>query len=267
VTSPLSYTYAVARPTADLGEALARTAGVGHAPVHLVHAAGTPDVAAVVSPVDADDFGPDALRRHLEDLDWLEATARAHHGVVEAAASLTTVLPLRLATVHLDDSRVRHSLDDRHDELAEQLERLAHQQEWGVKLYLAPPADPPPPSPDASLTPGRAYLQDRRARRTDREDARRAADTAVARVEAAARTRATGLARHRVQQGRLAAGPGENVLNVSYLVPAADAEAFRTALARATDDLPAVRLDLTGPWAPYSFAASPGTTEPEPDLP
>ncbi|GAA4983492.1 GvpL/GvpF family gas vesicle protein [Kitasatospora paranensis] len=267
MTSTLSYTYAVARPTPDLAEALTRTAGVARAPVHLVHAAGNRDVAAVVSPVGADDFGQEALRRHLEDLDWLEAVARAHHGVVEIAAARTTVLPLRLATVHLDDGRVRQILDDRHDELAAQLDRIAHQQEWGVKLYLAPAADPPPPPADPDLTPGRAYLRGRRARRLTQEDARRAAGTAAARIEAVAGSHATALTRHPVQQGQLATGPGDNILNVSCLVPVAHADAFRDALAHTVDDLPAVRIDITGPWAPYSFAAAPGSAEPGPELP
>ncbi|MGW6360670.1 GvpL/GvpF family gas vesicle protein [Streptomyces sp. NPDC055092] len=47
----------------------------------------------VVSHVRAQDFQEDALKQHLEDLEWLKAVARAHHGVIEALAAHTTVLP------------------------------------------------------------------------------------------------------------------------------------------------------------------------------
>src|SRR5258707_13136802 len=52
-------------------------AGVAGAPVRLVDADG---LTAVVSDVTLEDFGEGALRRNLEDMAWLEAVARAHHG-------------------------------------------------------------------------------------------------------------------------------------------------------------------------------------------
>ncbi len=78
--------------------------------------------------------------RHLEDLDWLESVARAHHRVIEALAARTTVLPLRLATVYLDDERVRQMLDARQEAFAERLADLAAHAEWGVKIYVEAPA-------------------------------------------------------------------------------------------------------------------------------
>ncbi|KIF01731.1 gas vesicle protein, partial [Streptomyces sp. RSD-27] len=42
-----------------------------------------------------------------------------------------------------------------------------------------------------------------------------------------------------------------------YLVADAHAEAFLSAVAGAADGLPGVRVEVTGPWAPYSFATAP----------
>lgn len=61
-------------------------------------------------------------------------------------------------------------------------------------------------------------------------------------------------ARHRPQQGRLAQGAGENVANDAYLVPRPAAEEFRRRVLDTAGDLPGVRVEVTGPWAPYSFA-------------
>jgi hypothetical protein len=59
---------------------------------------------------------------------------------------------------------------------------------------------------------------------------------------------------HRLQDPRLSGVPGNNVLNAAYLVDAASIETF-VALARSLDgDLADARVEITGPWPPYSFA-------------
>ncbi|WP_042414843.1 GvpL/GvpF family gas vesicle protein [Streptacidiphilus anmyonensis] len=255
MTGPyLAYTYAVALDSEGLRHVVATLPGVAASQVHLVQSTSGGAVVAAVSPVPAAEFDEAALRRHLEELPWLEEVARAHHHVIEEIAARTTVLPLRLATVYLDDDRVRAVLDERQDAFLDRLARLAGRLEWGVKLYVDAAAAPPPPPP-ADLGPGRAYLRHRRVEQDLRQDGYRAARTAAERIDAAARLHAVDHVRHRVQQGDLASEPGANVTNDAYLVPVEQAEAFRAAVIRSTDGLPGVRVAVTGPWAPYSFAA------------
>ncbi|ARF53928.1 GvpL/GvpF family gas vesicle protein [Streptomyces gilvosporeus] len=269
----LTYAYGVARDAHEaLADALAGLRGVADAPVHLVRGGANRDVVVAVSPVPARDFEEAALHVHLEDLDWLESVARAHHRVIEALAVHTTVLPLRLATVYLDDDRVRHMLDARREAFAERLSALAGHEEWGVKIYVETPAttearpEPAGPAPDPGLSPGRAYLSRRRAQHRVREDAYQEAERAAERVEAAARDHAVDRVQHRPQQGELAQGPGENVVNDAYLVPLEHAADFGAAVRSAADGLPGIRVDVTGPWAPYSFIAT-TRDEPSPDEP
>ncbi|MFF3749340.1 GvpL/GvpF family gas vesicle protein [Streptomyces sp. NPDC002018] len=253
----MSYSYAVTRADAGLEEELGRLRGVAGAPVRLVRARG---LAVAVSPVPERDFGESALKARLEDLDWLESVARAHHSVVEAIFARTTVLPLRLATLHLDDDRVRDMLDRRSEEFAGLLDRLADGVEWGVKVYAVPPPAPRPaprsPAPAATATTGRDYLRGRRQQRTSSEDAWRAARDAVLRVDAAARGLAVDRVQHRLQEGELATGPGHNVANDAYLVPRERAHAFQERVRDAVEGLDGIRVEITGPWAPYSFTAS-----------
>ncbi|TJZ58680.1 GvpL/GvpF family gas vesicle protein [Streptomyces piniterrae] len=261
----VSYAYAVAwDDDGSLEEALSGLLGVADAPVHLVRAGASGDVVVAVSPVPERDFEEGALRAHLEDLDWLELVARAHHRVIEALATRTTVLPLRLATVYLDDERVRLMLEARWEAFADRLSRLAAHVEWGVKIYVEAPAaaeTPAQPSADPDVSPGRAYLSRRKAQRHAREDAYRDAEQAARRVADAARDYAVDRLQHRPQQGELAHGPGENVINDAYLVPQQHAESFRTEILRAAEGLTGVHVEVTGPWAPYSFA-TPAETEP-----
>ncbi len=256
----LCYAYAVVGSSSAVElerTALAGVRGVADAPVTLVRSGA---VAAAVSPVPPEEFSEAALKVRLEDLRWLEATARAHHLVIEILAAHTTVLPLRLATVYLDPDRVREMLGEREAAFTTLLDRLADHVEWGVKVY----AEGPPPSPPAPATaggpadetnPGRAYLRSRRHQRQAREDAWQLADEAVRRTEERARGLAVERTRHRPQQSGLAQVPGENVANDAYLVPRRLAEEFRSRMLHAADGLPGVRVDVTGPWAPYSFTA------------
>lgn len=253
----LCYAYAVVKSSVGLEEtALAGVRGVADAPVTLV---GSGAVGAAVSGVPRDEFSEAALKAGLEDLRWLEATARAHHAVIETLAAHTTVLPLRLATVYLDEERVRQMLAGREAEFTALLDRLADHVEWGVKVYAELPPAPAPAPAAASDTadeanPGRAYLRSRRHQRQAREDVWRLAEEAVRRTEEQARGLAVERVRHRPQQGGLARVPGDNVANDAYLVPRRVAEEFRDRMLHAADGMPGIRVEVTGPWAPYSFA-------------
>ncbi|MGW2181926.1 GvpL/GvpF family gas vesicle protein [Streptomyces sp. NPDC001732] len=262
MTAVVSYAYAVARDAPALEETLTDLSGVSGAPVHLVRSESCAGLAVAVSPVSGNEFGEADLRSRLEDLDWLEATARAHHRVIEALAERTTVLPLRLVTVYLDDERVRSVLEGRCDAFDSRLDDLACRAEWGVKVFVDEPAAQPPRTrpPAGEPSPGRAYLNRRRAQRSAREDAYHHAGQAAERIESAARPYAVGRVRHRPQQGGIAPRRGENVTNDAYLVPLRHTEEFRAGVARAAEGLTGVHVEITGPWAPYSFAA-PDTPE------
>ncbi|MET7986135.1 MULTISPECIES: GvpL/GvpF family gas vesicle protein [unclassified Streptomyces] len=267
-SEPVTYAYAVARAHPDLERSLTALPGVAGAPVHLIAEGGSEDgggdIVLVVSPVPAGDFREDGLRRHLEDLDWLEAVARAHHAVVEEVAARTPALPLRLATVYVDDGSARDMLRSAVRLFAGRLDRLAGQVEWGVKIYVEATAPATPESvPAADVTPGRAYLSARRQQRGDREAVYRAAQEAAGRVGDVARAYATDRAAHRPQQGVLAGDAGENVFNDAFLVPRGRGEEFRAEAARAGDGLAGVRVEVTGPWAPYSFAMPEDGTDDE----
>ncbi|WP_247616714.1 GvpL/GvpF family gas vesicle protein [Streptomyces sp. MK37H] len=271
------YAYAVLRPTPEAARAVATLRGVADEQVGLVE---TGDLAAAVGPVPAEEFEEGALRAGLEELPRLEALARGHHGVVAGLAPLGAVLPLRLATVYRDEDRVRRVLQERRDQFLPLLERLAGHVEWGVKVYTDPTDSlagdaavrAEATGGEAALSPGRAYLAARRRRRRGVEEAWQTAARTAARIAEEAGGVAVGRVAHRPQRGELAqvaggetAGGGkpggENIANDAYLVPADRAEEFRSRVLAAAEGQPGVRVEVTGPWAPYSFALPP---EPDP---
>lgn len=254
------YVFAVGR-SGRLEAAAAGLTGPSGAPVRTVDGAG---LTALVSDVPAGMYDEAGLKAQLEDLERLEALARTHHGVVAAAYEHATVLPMRLATVYLDDERVSSMLSERREEFEALLSRLEGHVEWGVKVYAdpreasaGPASEPSPGAGAASGSPGRAYLQQRRRQRSAHRDAYRAAGAVAERVAELAGEIASAKVAHRPQQGELAAGPGENIANDAYLVPDSRSEEFRAAVDGVAEDVPGVRVELTGPWAPYSFATPP----------
>lgn len=130
----LRYVYAVCRPLdAPLAADLT---GVGGVPPRQLNHEG---LVALVGPVPARDFAEEPLRAHLEDLDWLSETARAHQRVIGALTSVTCPLPLRLATVFRDDSGVRAMLQDGAERFWRILDRIDGCVEWGVKVHMESP--------------------------------------------------------------------------------------------------------------------------------
>jgi Gas vesicle synthesis protein GvpL/GvpF len=252
------YVYGVSRDLPDA--ALEHVDGVAGAPVQAIEDG---ELVAVVSPVSLEEFGEDALRRNLEDLGWLEATARAHHGVVDAAAGQAVTVPLGLATVYTSEDRVRTALRDRREEFTEALDRITGRTEWGVKVYadlaeaVTGPEEGQPADPDgdaAEAKPGTSYLRRRRVQRQTEEEARRevlmtaeSIDDDLCEIAATRRL-------HRPQDPQLSGERGWMVLNAAYLVDDGRAADFRTAVERLAETRTEVRLQLTGPWAPYSFA-------------
>ncbi|MCX4766195.1 GvpL/GvpF family gas vesicle protein [Streptomyces sp. NBC_01275] len=226
----LRYVYAVCRPL-DAPLQTALTGVAGDPPRLLTHHG----LIAVVSHVPERDFAEEPLRRRSEDPDWLTATARAHEQVIDALTAVTTPLPLRLATVFRDDSGVRVMMEEREEEFRRTLGRLAGRVEWRVKAYAEAESE-------AESESGAEQF-------ADRLHLKLAAHADSARLHPSAKAPGTAF--------------GRNVLNAAYLVPRADSEEFVEIVQRAKNAESRMRVELSGPWAAYSFVEA-GEGSPRP---
>jgi Gas vesicle synthesis protein GvpL/GvpF len=231
--------------------------GVGGGQVRAVGAAG---LTAIVGDVGEPEFGETALRRNLEDLDWLERTARAHHAVIKAAAAQRPVVPMQFATVYASDDGVVQTLRQRSGDFREALSRITARSEWGVKAYAAEPADAGTGDGQASPAagPGAAYLQRRREQLTAHRTARREAMASAQAVHAELARRSVSARLYPPQSPDLAGRPTPMVLNAAYLVADERAGEFAAAVKDLTGGHRSVRLALTGPWPAYSFVGAQG---------
>jgi hypothetical protein len=232
--------------------------GVGETKVRTATSCG---LTVLVSDVSLAEYGEAALLANLADLDWLDEVAREHHYVIDAAARMFPLLPVRLATVYSGDAALRAELAERGGQLRDALYRVGGRVEWGVKAYAAPDGAEGP-SEDAAQEPrtgggaGLAYLRQRRAQLTEARESKSAAVTGAGTVHAELTAKATDTRLHPPRPAQLTGVrlPLPMLLNAAYLLDTADSVAFTAAVAGLASAHPELHVELTGPWPPYSFA-------------
>jgi gas vesicle protein GvpL/GvpF len=245
--------------------------GVGEAKVRTTTCSG---LTALVSDVSLAEYGEAALRENLENLHWLDEVAREHHYVIYAAGRLFPLLPVRLATIYRGDAAVSAALTTRRGQLLDALRRVSGRVEWGVKAYAASEPDAAPELDTAERAPaarelaglgadrdagpesgaGLAYLKRRRAQLTSVRESRVAAVNAAQAVHAGLTACAAFTRLRPPQSVQLSGVRLPMLLNAAYLLDAADGATFTAAVAGQATAHPELRIELTGPWPPYSFA-------------
>lgn len=220
------------------------------------------ELTAIVQTVRAADFTDEVWQIRMSDRDELERYARAHHDVVSAAAASCPTVPLPLATLYHGEERARQALLEETGRFVAALRRTAGHSEWGVKVYAAesrvPEPSPEPPSGTQAVRSrpapgaGLAYLERKRGVQAQRErrheDALQLAET----VDAAFQNLAAAGRRLRLHAPERGGKGHVQVLNVTYLVADRRATEFE-ALTRRLREATGARIDMSGPWVPYSF--------------
>jgi len=232
------WVYALAR--AD--RARERTAGLRGVAEEPVRAVVGGDLAAAVGTVALDEFRGAGLRRNFNDADWFAAKARAHNAVVSAVRRGGAVLPVRPTTIYRDDWRVCQLLMHEHEEIQTALSRVSGREELGVKVYA-----------DLKSMAVQGDLRRRRQLACQQEGFRMASAEAD-RVHAVLMRCAVDAKRKPpTDGGPLGKGP-LTILNGSYLVDCDGVELFMETIAALERSTARIRLEVTGPWPPYSFA-------------
>jgi hypothetical protein len=234
----------------------------GQAPIERVESGG---LAALVSRVPRATFDAEPLREHLDDLAWLEQTARAHEAILDVALGAATVVPLRLCTIYESPERVRAMLGGDRAALTEALAFLAGREEWGAKVLIDAErlaeharAGDDGDTDERDVAPrseGGAYLERRRQDRHLRERVQALAAHVAEDAHARLGAHAVEAVRQPPQNRELSGHQGEMVLNAAYLLDAGAVGALRreaAALEAEHGDVGA-HVEVTGPWPPYNF--------------
>jgi Gas vesicle synthesis protein GvpL/GvpF len=248
------WAYCIARDDAALAEG-----GPGVHPDGEVAWVREGGLAVLCSRVPLAEFGEEPLRRNLNELPWLERTARAHEAAIDAAFAQTPVVPLRLCTIFSDEAGARRMLRERGSAVAAALDAVAGREEWSVKLLvdrdrLAEELRTPGEEP-ADAGSGAAYLLLRREERRLREAVDDRAAGLAEDVHARLQERAVDARVRPAQNRELSGYEGDMVLNGAYLVERDQADGLRALVAELQERHGALgaRIELGGPFPPYSF--------------
>lgn len=225
------------------------------------------ELAALTSAVPLDTYGEEELAEHLADATWTAVRAMRHETIVEYAAKRVSVVPLRFGTIYLDRSGIERMLSEKGRELREILERLRGHEEWGVNVYsdratlmssitsVSPRLRELARQAEAA-SPGQSYLMQKKIDALRVDEARTALNDIIDRIEASLAGQADDAKRLRILKVE-ATEHGELKGKFAFLVKRAGFEEFRGAAERLAEQHQAagVRLELTGPWPAYNFAA------------
>jgi len=225
-------------------------------------AASAAGLAAVYTPVKAEEFSQEVIDRRAGDLEWLGSIGYRHQDVIANLMKSTAVIPLRAFTLFSNEEALRAYLTENAEALGKVLDRLDGKQEWTLRVELEPQRwNDSLVNRVASLrdlqqqiesaAPGKAFLL-----RKKLDDEKKRA-SAAAEKEVVGEIERTVLDKLRCEtvaesrERRDGAFPQINVLINR------DEEALLQELhAQLNDryDSEGVTLALTGPWPPYTFA-------------
>jgi Gas vesicle synthesis protein GvpL/GvpF len=250
------WTYCIMREADAVAEPLVLE---GVEPGTAVETISDSGLAAVVSPVPLPEYGDERLRVRLEDLSWVERTARRHEDVLDAALCGSTIVPLRLCTLYRTRDGVRRLLREQRTALEEGLSRVNGCLEWGVKLFVDPRMGEAESFSDEASPESRgvAYLQRRQSERALAEEASevraRCVEVVHQRLEGLARASVANPPQRPEVHGRELA----MLLNGAYLIERDRIGEVREAVEGLQEEWCSLgfTIELTGPWPPYNFVA------------
>lgn len=219
-------------------------------------------LAAVSSQVPLAEFDEARLREHLADMAWVEATARAHEGVLDWIREQATVIPMRMCTVYRTEGGIREMLSREAGPLQEALDRLDGKAEWGVKVFTdIARAGGGIHGVDTGVgdAPGTAYMEGKRTEQERRQRAFELAEEAAALVHERLSAVVSDAQLIPLQRREASGHRGDMILNGVYLVADAEIAAFHDEVRALESDFEPEGIEVvaTGPWPAYNFV--PGT--------
>ena len=234
----------------------------GHPPADDVEQLTEGSLAAFFTRVDLRDYSQETIDARAKDVEWLGAIGYRHQETMTRLMHGGTILPLRAFTLFGSDDALRERLRDDAERYAKVLERLDGKQEWTLRIELAPEpwSEALTRRVDslralteeiAAASTGKAFLLRKKLDEAKKQASREAEQALVAEIEQAVMTK---LACDTVAESRQQRDGGFPQINVLLN---RDEEAR---LQELVDELSArydgdgVRLAVTGPWPPYTFA-------------
>jgi hypothetical protein len=254
------YLYGISRANELQGDDLRCEQAAGDVPPLELVVAGR--VAAIVRKVDLDDFDVERFPGPEEAERWLQSLATAHNSVIAGIHQSRPILPARLASLYASGAELREALAASQDTLLAQLDLVDGCDEWAVHVHANTERLDELAAADAGIrglqtelagaTPGRAYFLQKKLDEAHRVALRAAAALLTHVVELRLGRFARAIHLDRTGQTPPNTAEESEIARLTCLV-SRDQRASFHADAQALQRDERLRLELTGPWPPYSF--------------
>lgn len=225
-------------------------------------AAASDGIAAIYTPVKAEEFTQEVIDRRAGDLEWLGAIGYRHQDVISTLMKSTAVVPLRAFALFSSDEALRAYLHENAARLGSVLDRLDGKQEWTLRVEFEPQrwseslAGRVESLRDLqqqidSAAPGKAFLLKKKLDDEKKRASAAAEKDVVAEIEQQVLEK---LSCETVAESRERRDGGFPQINV--LINRDEEAQLQELHAELTSRYEAegVTLALTGPWPPYTFA-------------
>ncbi|WP_026567040.1 GvpL/GvpF family gas vesicle protein [Bacillus sp. UNC41MFS5] len=93
------------------------------------------DFAAVITPVNAQNFSQEQIDLQLKNADWLKEKAFHHHEIISIIHQQFTILPMSFCTIFQNESNLESLLADQYGVIYQKLLTLKDKQEWNLKVF------------------------------------------------------------------------------------------------------------------------------------
>ncbi|GAW93973.1 GvpL/GvpF family gas vesicle protein [Calderihabitans maritimus] len=238
-------------------------------PANPVYSIPYRNLRAVVSKVPLDEFGEEALRTRLEDMDWIRTKGMLHERVIRQVMSKCTVIPMRFATIYRDDRRIREILAENYSNFSGILLWLEGKEEWGVKIYYRLQAMEEhvirfsPQVGDlkqkiAVASGGQAYLLKKKLSKTVQEEIDRLLFAHAEQCYGRLKKLAVSSCTNDLLDKKVTGKDVDMILNAAYLVEQQKINEFLSEVIRLQKDYPYLEFDYSGPWPAYNFCTVSG---------
>lgn len=175
---------------------------------------------------------------------------REHERVVRTALRTATPLPLRFGTRFGSEADAKAALIERDKDFIADLERLRDTVEMSVRISVTSPSidekEGGKVNAPAASSPGRAFLERRKSELEGEAEERGRAERILSEVEAELRD--LGL-----PTVRTLAPTGVTIGSLAHLVHKGRLRPYRQKIEDLRRERGDLRIELSGPWAPYSF--------------
>ena len=225
---------------------VAKVSSQGIDGLHPVAALPCGDFLCWVSSVDPVAF-PKQLETNMENLDWLAIHGVRHQEAVAEIARLVTLVPARFGTLFSGPKALEKNVRSREKALGKVFQKIAGADEWGVKVFSE--RQPQAPVATSAATSGREYLQQKAAR------VKRRAEGTNGNIQDLADALAR-VASDFAPSGKVSGGQAELVWQATFLVPRSKQAQWNRTLQEFVELWSGTRrIEVNGPWPPYSFVA------------